>query len=112
MFYQIGRIINLILIDIEPLEDRSERQAELAKAAANKGSLEDDDKYDKPSLNTTLAQFPQLKNFTSYGGAYEEINKRMPQNFFMGFASLTIGEKVAGGITLIAGLAIALVLEL
>lgn len=63
-------------------------------------------------INITLQKLPEIANFQTYQGAYDEISRRVPDNFFMGFQGLTKGEKIAGGITIISGLAIAYVLEM
>ena len=40
------------------------------------------------------------------------IKRQLHPDFFTGFTSLTTGEKVAGGITIFTGLAMAYILEL
>jgi hypothetical protein len=56
----------------------------LKAAAAQKEGLETDPKYYK-GINNTLANFPHLKNFTSYEGAADEIQRRIHPNYFSDF---------------------------
>ena len=100
-----------MLFKIEALKDRDGELAKKRRDVADREGLETDPKYYK-GINNTLINMPHLKNFTTYSGAAEEIQKRIPHNYFSEFGSITLGEKIAGGITIGCGVAIALILEL
>jgi hypothetical protein len=76
------------------------------------GSLFDSAGEALSSFDVALQAVPQAAKYSSYQGAYEEIRKTVSEDFFHSFPSLTTGEKVAGGVTVASGIAIALIFEM
>ena len=94
MFHEFGRIVNLIVLEIEPLTRRA--------------TLDDS----KSGFDFFLSSYPELQNFTSIEGVVDEITMRIPNEYFSEDYQMTIGDEISTGITIASGLGIAYVLEM
>ena len=93
VFHEFGRILNLILLQIEPLTRR--------------GTLD----TSKSGFDYFMSSYPELQNFTSIEGVMEEIQMRIPKEYYSEDYQMTIGDEVSTGIIIASGLGIAYVLE-
>ena len=94
VFHEFGRIVNLIVLQIEPLTRR--------------GTLDDN----KSGFGYFLSMYPELEGFTSIEGVAHEIEIRIPKQYSEEGYNMTLGDKISTGVTIASGIAIAYVLEM
>ena len=101
VFYQWGRILNLVFFQITVLEERGRRE-----------SLESDFCDGLTEFDCFVNEYQDLDKYTSYSKAIKTVSEMVPDEFFEQDNNLTIGEKWSSAITIASGLGIAFVLDM
>lgn len=101
VFYQWGRVINLVFFQITVLEDRSRRTAGI-----------EFENCDMSDYDCFVNSYEDLDKYDSYSKAIQTVSKMVPSEFFQQENSLTMGDKWASIITIASGLGIAFVLDM
>lgn len=100
VFYQWGRVINLVFFQITVLEERGRE------------SLEAIDCEDISEFDCFVNKYQDLDNYESYASAIKTVSKMVPQQVFDQDNNLTKGEIWSSAITIASGLGIAFVLDM
>ena len=100
VFYQWGRVINLVFFQITVLEERGRE------------SLEADECEDISEFDCFVNKYEDLDNYESYASAITTVSKLVPQQIFDQDNNLTKGEIWSSVITIASGLGIAFVLDM
>ena len=101
VFYQWGRVINLVFFQITVLEDRGRRIAGLDYLPC-----------DIEEFDCFVNQYEDLDKYQSFSSAIKTVSEMVPPEFFEQDNDLTMGEKWSSIITIASGVGIAFLLDM